>query len=190
MQKMFEPFAGSTKGEDGAIEYTLEEKELASMKLDDEAELRKLYNKYTSDSEVMDIDLEDEEAWNNILVEELDSDKSPFKVEEFREVLDKELGIFQKGEKYDFVKDLKEAYSESLSTPLERQILRTIPAHVFWDIKKPLHAGGGYKRENRYNMFRGREYASFFEARDAEEYLDVSVHHRSLNNSCTTHSQY
>ena len=94
MQKMFEPFAGSTKGEDGAIEYTLEEKELASMKLDDEAELRKLYNKYTSDSEVMDINLEDEEAWNNILVEELDSDKSPFKVEEFREVLDKELGIF------------------------------------------------------------------------------------------------
>ena len=88
------------------------------------------------------------------------------------------------------MKDLKQAYSESLSTPMERQILKTIPSHAFWDIKKPLHQGGGYKRENRYNPFRGREYRDFFDARDAEEYLDVGVHHRNLNNSVSTHNQY
>ena len=119
MQKIFDPFAGAPRAEDGAIEYTLHEKELASQNLNDDAALRELYDKMNSESEVMDIDPEDEEAWNNYLVEELDSKKGPFKVEEFRAVLDKELGVFQKGEKYDFVKDLASAYSESLSTPLE-----------------------------------------------------------------------
>lgn len=94
MQKMFDPFAGAARAEDGAIEYTLEEKELASMKLDDEADLRELYKRFTTEAEVLEFDPEDEEAWNNILVEELDTEKSPFKVEEFRAVLDKELGVF------------------------------------------------------------------------------------------------
>lgn len=107
MQKMFEPFAGAPRADDGAIEYTLQEKELASLNLDDETKLRQLYEKLNSDAEVQDFDPEDEEAWNNILVEELDAKKGPFKVEEFRAVLDKELGVFQKGERYDFVKDLK-----------------------------------------------------------------------------------
>jgi len=183
MQKMFDPFAGAARAEDGAIEYTLEEKELAELKLDNDEHLRTMYEKFNSDAEVWDCDPEDEEAWNNVLVEELDTEKSPFKVEEFRSVLDKELGVFQKGEKYDFVQDLKQAYSESLSEPLERRILKTIPSHAFWDIKKPLNEGGSYKRENRYNPFRGREYRDFFEMRDAEEYLDLSAHHRNLNNS-------
>lgn len=190
MQRMFDPFAGAARAEDGAIEYTLDEKELASMQLNDEAHLRDMYARANADAEVWDCDPEDEEAWNNVLVEELDTAKSPFKVDEFRAVLDKELGVFQKEEKYDFVKDLKEAYSESLSTPIERQILNTIPAHAFWDIKKPLQGAGGYKRENRYNPFRGREYNDFFDMRDSEEYLSLSAHHRNLNNSVSSHAQY
>lgn len=190
MQKMFDPFAGAAKAEDGAIEYTLSEKELSGLKLGDEAHLRELYNRFNADGEVWDCDPEDEEAWNNVLVEELDNEKSPFKVEEFRSVLDKELGVFQKEDKYDFVKDLKEAYSESLSTPMEKQIFKTIPAHAFWDIKKPQHQAGSYKRENRYNPFRGREYNDFFDMRDSEEYLSESAHHRNLNNSVSSHAQY
>ena len=69
---------------------------------------------------MFDFDPEDEEAWNNLLVEELDTEKSPFKVEEFRAVLDRELGVFQKGDNYHFVKDLKQAYSHSLSTSIEK----------------------------------------------------------------------
>lgn len=31
MQRMFDPFAGAARAEDGAIEYTLDEKELSSL---------------------------------------------------------------------------------------------------------------------------------------------------------------
>ena len=43
MQKMFDPFAGASKAEDGAIEYALDENELSALKLNDDAHLRELY---------------------------------------------------------------------------------------------------------------------------------------------------
>lgn len=36
--------------------------------------------------------------------------ESPFSLDEFNEMLDKELSIFKEGEKYDYVKDIKHAY--------------------------------------------------------------------------------
>lgn len=140
--------------------------------------------------EVLDFDPEDEEAWNNILMDELIKHRTPFKISDFNEVLDKELGTFKKDEKYDFVKDLKSAYQASLSTPLEAKIFKTIPSHKFWDIKKPLQDNTIYKRDNRYNPFRGREYSNFFEMRDAELYLDNQYKKNNLNNSISMHNQY
>jgi len=105
------------------------------------------------------------------LLQELDENKSIFKADDFEKILVKELGVFKDGEKYDFVKDLKDAYKNSLKTTTEDKILATIPDHVFWDIKKPLQKKAIIPK-NRYNPFRGREYDNFFEMRDSEEYLD------------------
>jgi hypothetical protein len=43
MQRLFDPFAESTRNEDGTIIYQLEEKELKDFKLDDEATMRAQY---------------------------------------------------------------------------------------------------------------------------------------------------
>ena len=48
----------------------------------------------------------------------------------------KELDVLAK-EKYDATGDLREAFDRSRKEDLRRQILRTIPEHVFWDVKKP-----------------------------------------------------
>lgn len=61
-------------------------------------------------------------------------------MDQWNSYLDKELSIFKEGEKYDYVKDLQNAYQDGLKTPLAMKIFKTIPDHVFWDIKKPLHA--------------------------------------------------
>ncbi len=97
--------------------------------------------------------------------------KSPFTEDEFNEVLDKEFSVFKDGEKYDFVKDLKEAFSPALSKPTNEKILETIPDHVFWDIKKPLTADP-QRFMNPYNSFRQYHTTSFFDAREYEEYMD------------------
>lgn len=39
---------------------------------------------------------------------------SPFSVDEFNEILDQEFAVFKKGEKYDYVKDMKDAFHRSL----------------------------------------------------------------------------
>lgn len=110
MQKIDYPFAGSTRAEDGAIEYTVLDEELKDQKLDDEETLRAQYKLYQQATEVLDLDPEDDEAWNNIWMTELMQKEGPFEIDEWNEYLDKELGTFKKGEKYDFVKDLKAAY--------------------------------------------------------------------------------
>ena len=73
---------------------------------------------------------------------------------------------------------------------MEQRIFKTIPSHTFWDIKKPVTDDAIYKRENRYNPFRGREYNNFFEMRDAELYLDNQFKKKNLNNSVSMHGQY
>ena len=39
----------------------------------------------------------------------------PISKEEFYEILDRQMSVFKEGEKYDYVKDIKHAYAESLS---------------------------------------------------------------------------
>ena len=58
--------------------------------------------------------------------------------EEFSDVLDRELRKFEKGEKYEYVKDLRRSYAAGLASSEAEKSLKTIPAHAFWDIKKPL----------------------------------------------------
>lgn len=137
LQRITDPFDGAPRNAEGTILYSVKDSELAGLGLDDEEYLRHLYNKRVADDEVWDVDEEDEEAFRLGLVEQLESNQTPFDVQRFHDQLNKELGVFGKGEKYSYVKDLKEAYQDSLRVPLEQRIFDTIPAHFFWDIKRP-----------------------------------------------------
>lgn len=85
------------------------------------------------------MDAEDEDSFRLAMLQELEEGTAGFSIEAFHETLDKELGVFYNSQKYNYVKDLKEAHKASLSQNLEDKILDTIPDHVFWDIKKPLN---------------------------------------------------
>ena len=97
MLKLFDPFAESTRNEDGTIIYTLEDKELGDFKLDDEAAMRGQYEKSKSKQEVWDIDAEDEDGFRLAMLQELEEGKAGFSIEDFHASLDKDLAVFQKG---------------------------------------------------------------------------------------------
>ena len=128
--------AGAERLENGALFYKVEDKELSPL-VTDEDKLRREYEilKDTSDN-AWDISEDEENALRLELVEDLHK-LSPYSVDEFNELLDKEFSVFKQGEKYDYVKDMKDAYRESLSKTTAQKIFETIPDHVFWDIKKP-----------------------------------------------------
>ena len=67
MQRILDPFADAPRAEDGAIEYVLEENELANTGINDEEALKKLYDDYPKQIEVMDFDPEDPEVMANVL---------------------------------------------------------------------------------------------------------------------------
>lgn len=90
--------------------------------------------------------------------------------------LDQELAIFKEGEKYDFVKDLKHAHKESIETSTANKIFKTIPDHVFWDIKKPFRDALENTTTNPWNPARKREFDSFFDQRSYEEWLEARKH--------------
>ena len=159
MQKIMDPLAGAHTDKDGALHYHVEDKELRF--LNNEEVLRAQYEKFNSAAEVWDVDEQDEDAFRLAMLQELEEGKSGFKIDDFAAILDKELAVFQKDEKYDYVKDLKDAYRISLSQTTEQRIFSTLPDHVFWDIKKPQQAGYLLKK-NRYNPFRGKEFENFF----------------------------
>lgn len=185
-----DPFAHATRDENNAIVFTVSDKDIAHLNVNDDEVLKEEYDKIKSRNEVWDIDEEDEDAWRIALVEELETERvGPFKKEDFDAVLDKELAIFNKGEKYDYVKDLKEAYKVSLATSTEQKIFATIPDHHFWDIKKPQQAAVMIKK-NRYNPFRGAEFDNFFEMRDSENYMASQHKKENRNDAVSMYRRY
>lgn len=171
MQRITDPLDGAGRDEEGSYVYKVTEDELARFENTDEETLKRAYETGKGKTyDAWDVDEEDEEAFRLGLVAELESNATPFDIEKMHDELSKELGVFKKQEKYSVVKDLKEAYGSSLAKSAEQRIFETIPAHAFWDIKKPLKQAP-FVRENRYNPFRGAEYNNFFEMRDAEEYF-------------------
>ena len=91
-----DPLAGAHTDDDGALHYFLEDKELKY--LDDENILRAQYERFKTASEVWDVDEEDEDAFRLAMLQELEEGKSGFQIDDFAAVLDKELGVFQKGD--------------------------------------------------------------------------------------------
>jgi len=141
MQKIYDPFAGAYKDENGSWVYEVEERELVGYRLNDEEHLRQLFEKRKEGNEAAwEIDPEEENfEFKQKLFEELQNDQTPFNAKDFQDVFDREISVFKEGEKYDFVKDLKNAYQDSLRLTTEQKIVRNLPDHVFWDIKKPLN---------------------------------------------------
>lgn len=127
------------------------------------------------------------EALRITLMEEIQANDLP--LDQWNDMLDKELSIFKSGEKYDYVKDMQDAYAEGLKTPLAIKILDTIPAHYFWDIKTPI----GREEEvplNPYNPARKVPGENFFDIRQNEEWMKERREKRLLKPTTTMHRNY
>lgn len=188
LQKIFDPMAGAERLENGALFYKLEDSELTAV-VNDEEKLRKEFEKLKAlNEEPLEVSEEDENELRIALLDEMEQ-LSPFTADEFNEVLDKEFSVFKTGEKYDFVKDMKDAYSAGLQKTTAEKILDTIPEHVFWDIKTP-RGGDQQKFMNPYNPFRKYPVASFFDSREYETYMDRRTKKNNLDDGISTYRRY
>lgn len=150
LQKAFDPLAGAQRLENGAIFYQVQDSEL---NVHDEEKLKAEWERLKSlNSGVLEASEDDANELRIALIEEMEKN-SPFSADEFGEILDKEFAVFKKGEKYDFVKDMHDAFSASLEKPAAEKILDTIPDHAFWDIKTPQRQDP-QRFMNPYNSFR------------------------------------
>jgi len=120
-------------------------------------------------------------------MEEIQSTDLP--IEEWNDYIDKELSIFKAGEKYDYVKDLRSAYAEGLSSTTADKILETIPEHVFWDIKKPLVSQENYYM-NPYNPARKYPGENFFDIRTTEAWMLDRATNNKLKANVSTYKTY
>lgn len=122
------------------------------------------------------------------LISELEQN-SPLTIDEFNSVLDKEFSVFKEGEKYDFVKDMRDAFAAGLERPAIDRIMDTIPDHAFWDIKLPQQEDP-QRFMNPYNSFRQYHISTFFDAREYEEYMDRRNKKNNLRDSISTRRRY
>jgi len=113
MQRALDPFSGAGRDENGTIILEIIDKDIAHEGLENEEGLRAEFANLNSKDEVWDVDGEDENQIRIDLLEELETGKTDFQIQNFEAILNKQLGVFPEG-KYDFVGDLKDAYSSSM----------------------------------------------------------------------------
>lgn len=162
---MIDPLAGAVELPTGTLFYTVEDKELGT-----DVDEEKLYNEFKKIR--AGVPIED----TDIVIKAAESmeEMSPFTEDKFIEVLDREFNVFKGNEKYDYVKDLTDAYKDSLSKSNAEKIFDTIPVHVFWDIKTP-QVPDQQRFMNPYNSFRKYHVQSFFDHREYEEFHDRRI---------------
>lgn len=188
LQKIFDPMAGAERLENGALFYKLEDKELTP-DLNNDDKLKAEFERFKALNEgVLEVSEEDETELRMALLTEME-ENSPFSLDEFQDILDKEFSVFKNGEKYSYVKDLKEAFSDSLAKSTNEKILETIPDYVFWDIKTPRNQDK-QKFMNPYNSFRKYPTSSFFDSREYEEYMDRRTKKQNLTDGVSTYRRY
>jgi len=187
-QKLFDPLAGAEKLENGALFYRVSDKEL-SADLSNEDALKAEFERLKAlNSGVLEASEDDLNELRMALLDEME-ESTPFTAEDFGELLDRELGVFKTGEKYDFVRDVKDAFAGSLEKTAADKILETIPDHAFWDIKTPVKADP-QRFMNPYNSFRKYHTSSFFDAREYEEYMDRRKLKQNLRDGVSTYRRY
>lgn len=157
--------------------------------LNNEEKLRSLYEKLKASSETgLEVSEDDENELRIALIDEMEQ-LSPFSADEFNEILDREFSVFKNGEKYDFVKDVRNAYAEGLKKTTVEKIFDTLPDHVFWDIKVPRLTEED-RFQNSYNPFRKVYTSSFFDAREYEEYMDRRIRKHNLHDGMSNYRRY
>ena len=109
-------------------------------------------------------------------------------MEEWDKILAREFDTFKEGEKYDYVTDLRRTYDEQLSQSQAQKIFKRIPAHVFWDIKKPLTQPKEYYL-NPYNTARKYPYETFFDMRRHEAWLKSKEEKRNIDDNVSKHNR-
>jgi len=178
--------AGARKDQNGTLVYEVEDKELAQKM--EENLLRRQFELFSNQSAIDGTLEEDEDELRIILLEECqNTDDMP--IDEWNAYLDRELSVFKQGERYDFVKDLQDAYQHSLSQPLARRILRTIPEHVFHDIKKPIEAEQDHFC-NPYNPARAIPGSDFFDIRTNYAWMNERERNYKLAPSVSQHMNF
>lgn len=181
-QRILDPLAGATRDTEGTINLTVKDIDLKVFNLDDEEVLKTQFQDIKAGDGEYDEDVERLQNLARVY-------SSSYNTGEWNQIISDSLDTFKKGEKYDYVRDLKAAYGNSLSTTNEQKIFKTLPDYVFWDIKKP-QGPKIFRRYNRYGQQRGREHNSFFDMRESEEYM-IRQHSRdNLNDSTTLYRQY
>jgi hypothetical protein len=179
-QRIFEPLANARTLENGTIFY--EVKDIEITKQIDEIQLRKDFKKMKN-LEV--VEAEDEAEVRIAMFDEIE--EMGFNIEEWDKILATEFNTFKNGEKYDYVTDLRRTFDEGIATSTSVKILKKMPAHVFWDIKKPCTAGNEEYYINPYNPARKYPYQSFFDMRRHEDWLENKEKMRNIG---TDISQY
>lgn len=189
LQKIFDPLAGSEKLDNGALFYRVVDQELSKVVFDEDR-LKEEYERLkNANATPIEGGEDNADEVRLTLLQEMDQSTSPFSVEEFDTVLDKEFSVFKNGEKYDFVRDLKDAFSAGLERSAAEKIFDTIPEHAFWDIKTPVRADP-QRFMNPYNSFRKYHVSSFFDSREYEEYMDRRTIKNNLRDGVSTYRRY
>jgi hypothetical protein len=84
---------------------------------------------------------------------------------------------------------LQDAFAQGLKTPLAVKIFKTIPDHVFWDIKKPIGADE-QMHLNKYNPARAVYNSDFFDIRTNERWMHERKANDKLAPSVSLHRNY
>jgi hypothetical protein len=88
------------------------------------------------------------------------------------------------------VKDLKKHYQHELQKSEAQRILEKIPAHTFWDIKKPLQDLRVDGIVDRINPNRPRSHNSWFEAIEYELNMEIHNGQDNLRPAMSEHRRY
>lgn len=185
MQRVFEPLAGAVNISNGGLFMEIIDKDVA---LDcDEDKARKLYDLLKEDQLMEGDDGSDELRIANTKSQDLET---YINTDSLRERMEKEFGLFLKGEKYSYVDDIRNAYQEDLATPMELKIIRTMPDHVFHDIKTPDKRLIETTEDNPWNPSRRNPNINFFEMRKEERWLTDKKELRKLDASLSRHRNY
>ena len=181
-QRIFEPLAGAKTLENGTLFLELNDKDFGAELEEDK--MRATFDKLRN---LEALEGEDEDEIRAAVFDALE--ESGIDKEEWDQILSREFDTFKRGEKYDYVKDLRATFDEGLSTPTAVKIFKKLPDHVFWDIKKPQAEENSEHYMNPYNPARKYPYQTFFDMRNHEEWLKSKEENRNINNNVSKYTR-
>lgn len=185
-QKVFEPLLEAEKDENGTYFLKVDHAELFHV---NEEEMRKIYeNRKDHTNEVHEEEVESDEFRAKLFA---DLESENISLDRWNEIIAEEIGVFKRDEEYDYVTDLRRNFDHVLETSQLEKIFRTIPEHVFWDIKKPMYPHLKVNpRKNRSNPTRQPHIDEFFDGRRYEEWRRNRHTKRDLNQNISMFTRY